>query len=587
MVALKARLDFISELVRLLHPGVNEQFRRIFDASPDPIVITRASDGRIVLVNDEFMRMSGYSADEAIGKTGLELGLWPDARMHEYCAALLQGNGTIRNLGMTFCGKHGEQRTFLLSAAVIDFAGDSCRMAIGRDITELRRVQGELVAAREAAEAASRAKSEFLSSMSHEIRTPLNSILGMAELLAETSASAEQRKYLGLMRSNGAALLSLINDILDLARVETGRMRLDHAPFELRALAASVLDTLRLRADDHGLALALKVAPEVPDAILGDQLRLRQVLVNLVGNAIKFTERGDVTLEIKLAPGPGAPPPATSATAAVHAIPAAAAASGAIQTLHFAVSDTGIGIPEDQLDAIFASFTQADSSTARRFGGSGLGLTIVKRLVELMAGRVWAESRVGVGSTFHFTARLETAPTPAAPPSVPSAPPAPAAPDGVAVRAPAPAAAEVRILVVDDSVDNRFLLRAFLKRFACAIDDAENGAVACRKFSAGGYHVVLMDLQMPVMDGYEAMRAMRAEETRQGAPRTPIIALSAAALSEDAARARAAGCDLHVTKPISRFTLIEALERALGRPLAPRAEAAVEPQRHDPADRSA
>lgn len=553
----------------MLHPRANEQFRRIFDASPDPIVITRASDGRIVLVNDEFMRMSGYRADEAIGKTGLELGLWPDPRMHEYCAALLQGNGTIRNLGMTFCGKHGEQRTFLLSAAVIDFAGDSCRMAIGRDITELRRVQGELVAAREAAEAASRAKSEFLSSMSHEIRTPLNSILGMAELLAETSASAEQRKYLSLMRSNGAALLSLINDILDLARVETGRMHLERSAFDLRALAAGVIDTLRLRADDHGLALALKVAPEVPAAIVGDQLRLRQVLVNLVGNAIKFTERGCVTLDIKLEPGPCAPP---------------AAEKGEIRTLHFAVNDTGIGIPEDQLDDIFASFTQADSSTARRFGGSGLGLAIVKRLVELMEGRVWAESRVGAGSTFHFTARLEAA-RGAAPPSIPASAKAKAV--VAPVLAPAAAAPEVRILVVDDSVDNRFLLRAFLKRLACAIDDAENGVVACHKFSGVSYDVVLMDLQMPVMDGYEAMRAMRAEEARRGAHRTPIIALSAAALSEDAARARAAGCDLHVTKPISRFTLIEALQSALGRPLPPRAEAALEPRRHGPADLSA
>jgi PAS domain S-box-containing protein len=541
-----------SEFAHLFHPGANEQFRRIFDASPDPIVITQASDGRIVLVNDEFVRLSGHDADEAVGKTGLELGLWPDPRMHEYCAALLQSNGTIRNLGMTFRGKQGEQRTFLLSAAEIEFDGRPCRLAIGRDITELRRIQGELVAAREAAEAASRAKSEFLSSMSHEIRTPLNAILGMAELLAESGVSPEQRKYLALMRSNGNVLLNLINDILDLARVETGRMRLERSQFDLRALAAGVVDTLRVRADEHGLALELRIAPATPTAVIGDQLRIRQVLLNLLGNAIKFTETGRVTLAIE--PSSEAPESSTVAPARF--------------ALHFAVTDTGIGIPEDKLDDIFASFTQADSSTARRYGGSGLGLAIVKRLVELMDGRVWVESRVGAGSTFHFTAMFDQAPEASA--SAGEAERVGETP-GVAAENPAPAAPEVRILVVDDSLDNRFLLRAFLKRFACSVEEAENGEVACAKFAAGRYDVVLMDLQMPVLDGYGAMRAMRADEERRGGPRTPIIALSAAALREDAERARQAGGDFHIAKPISRAALIEALEKALGRPLPSRA----------------
>ncbi len=544
------------------YPGTNEQFRQIFDASPDPIVITRVSNGRIVLVNEEFLRLSGHRVGDAIGRTGIELGLWPDPRMNEYCAALLQSNGTIRNLGMTFRGKLGEQRTFLLSAAEIHFGGEPCRLAIGRDITELRKIHGELVAAREAAEAASRAKSEFLSSMSHEIRTPLNAILGMAELLAESNADPEQQKYLSLMRSNGSALLSLINDILDLARVETGRMRLERSEFDLRALVAGVIDTLRLRADERGLTLDLIVASELPALMVGDQLRLRQVLMNLIGNAIKFTERGRITVAIE-----------AEADASASASTAPSDPCDETLTLHFAVSDTGIGIPEEKLGDIFASFTQADSSTARRYGGSGLGLTIVKRLVELMHGRIWVESRVGAGSTFHFTVRVEAARPVPARPAAPSVNGRAAAPK---VTEPA-AAPEPRILAADDSPDNRFLLRAFLKRFACALEEAENGQAACDKFSAANYDVVLMDLQMPVMDGYAAMRAMRAEETRRGRSRTPIIALSAAALSEDAARARAAGCDLHVTKPISRFALIEALETALGRPLTPRAGAPAPP----------
>ncbi len=537
------------------HPEANAQFRRIFDASPDPIVITQASDGRIVLVNDEFVRLSGHSVDDAIGKTGLELGLWPDSRMREYCATLLQANGTIRNLGMTFRGKSGEQHTFLLSAAEIEFDSRACRLAIGRDITELRRIQGELVAAREAAEAASRAKSEFLSSMSHEIRTPLNAILGMAELLAESSVGPEQRKYIALMRSNGNVLLNLINDILDLARVETGRMRLERSEFDLRALAAGVIDTLRLRADERGLALALKVAAATPSTVVGDQLRIRQVLLNLLGNAIKFTEAGRVTLAID---------------PAAEAAPEARVDDASRLALHFSVTDTGIGIPEDKLDDIFASFTQADSSTARRYGGSGLGLTIVRRLVELMEGRVWVESRVGAGSTFHFTAILGVSPAACDAGAAARVLASGGSPPPPEDSPPAAAPSEVRILVVDDSLDNRFLLRAFLKRFACFVEEAENGEVACRKFAAGRYDVVLMDLQMPVLDGYGAMRAMRADEARRGGARTPIIALSAAALREDAERAREAGGDFHIAKPISRTVLIDALERALGRPLPPR-----------------
>ncbi|HVA41747.1 MAG TPA: ATP-binding protein [Candidatus Binataceae bacterium] len=548
----------------------HEEFRRIFDASPDPIVITSVATGRIILVNQEFERLSGHTPAEAVGRKPDELGLWPDPRMREYCAGLLQANGTLRNLGMTFRGKSGEQATFLLSASAITFNGEPCNLAIGRDISEMRKIQGELVAAREAAETASRAKSEFLSIMSHEIRTPMNAILGMADLLAETALDPQQRQFMNLMRNNSVALLGLINNILDLARIESGRMSLERGDFDLRELARGVIDTLAVRAHERELALDLRIAPGLPTALAGDALRVRQVLVNLVGNAIKFTERGGVTLAITQeiessaapeSPAPGAPPQAL---------------------IHFAVTDTGIGIARDKLDDVFASFTQADSSTARRYGGSGLGLAIVKRLVDLMDGRVWVESRVGAGSTFHFTGHFAVRPPfAAAAPEASAVAPVPTVarrPDA-ARRGPALAIAPGRtleILVADDSVDNRFLLRAYFKQFGAQLagvhlDEAENGAVALAKFIARRYDVVLMDMQMPVMDGYTAVRQIREWESGRPAANTPIIALTASALSEDVARCMAAGCDLHVSKPVSRATLFAAIAQLLAPATTPHA----------------
>jgi len=245
-----------------------------------------------------------------------------------------------------------------------------------------RKAQAEAVAARNAAEAASRAKSEFLSTMSHEIRTPMNAILGMAELLTETSLDEQQKKFVSLMRSNGSALLLLINDVLDLARVERGQLDLERTEMDLNDLIASIVDMLEVRASEKHLALVWKIVEGLPARRLGDPLRLRQVLVNLVGNAIKFTERGGVTLTVRAEPE-------------------------FEDVLRFSITDTGIGIPAEKIATIFSSFAQADASTARLYGGSGLGLAIAARLVELMGGRIWVESQPDVGSTFHFTARLQ------------------------------------------------------------------------------------------------------------------------------------------------------------------------------------
>jgi CheY-like chemotaxis protein len=354
------------------------------------------------------------------------------------------------------------------------------------------------------------------------------------------------------MRNNGTALLALINDILDIARIESGRFSLERTEVEINQLVGSVLETLALRAREKNLALTAEISPAVPAMLSGDPLRIRQILINLVGNAIKFTERGSIAVSVS--PEPDARP----------------------GMFRFAVADTGIGIMPEQLGAIFSSFTQADSSTARRFGGSGLGLSIVKRLSELMGGRAWVESRVGVGSTFYFTTHLEPR---AAHSRQVSAPTANALTQSLSLLsdgAPAPEASvqPLEVLVVDDSPDNRLLLRSYFKRLPYHLDEAENGALAVARFKDRSYDIVLMDIQMPVMDGYTAMREVRSCERERGAPHTPMIALTASALKEDVERCLEAGADLHLAKPVRKMVLLEAIRHLTTRQDAGRGAAA-------------
>jgi PAS domain S-box-containing protein len=497
--------------------------RKIFEASPDSITVARLSDGTFQAVNDSFVRQFGFTREEAIGKTEHQLGLWADLRQAREVMKRLLDQSVITHTEVTLRRRDGLTLPCLVSAALTDIGSELCAVAIVHDITELKRTELELVQAREAALAASRAKSEFLSSMSHEIRTPMNAVLGMADLLAETELSGEQRRYLDIMVANGNALLELINSILDLAKIEAGRMQIEKSDFELTDLIEKTISTFGVRAHGKGLELAARIEPGVPDYLVGDPLRLRQILVNLLGNAVKFTEIGQVVLTVAKAPD-------------------------CEQTgeLTFTVTDTGIGIAPDQIQHIFSSFTQADSSTTRKFGGSGLGLSIVKRLADLMGGHIIVESEVGKGSRFSFSAKFGLAPRLLVP-----------------LNQVVLSLAGYRVLVVDDNQINRLIVREMISGCGADVTEAESGEHALAAILRAGkqaYHIILLDGRMPGMDGLEVARRIREAHL----PIEPIILmLSSDDLKPQLARLKELGLAAYLIKPITRKELFEAIRRVL------------------------
>jgi PAS domain S-box-containing protein len=511
----------------------DQQFytRSLIESNIDALMATDPS-GIITDVNKQMEALTGCTRDELIGAPFKDY--FTDPERAEAAIKLVLSEKKVTDYELTACARDGKQTVVSYNATTFYDRNRTLQgvFAAARDVTERKRVEAELRAAKAVAESASQTKSDFLASMSHEIRTPMNAIIGIADLLAKTPLAPEQDKYVQIFRRAGDNLLNLINDILDLSKVEASQLELERTGFSLNDHLEKVTEMVVDRAHEKGLALVCEIAPNVPNDLVGDPTRLRQVLLNLLSNAIKFTESGEVSLRV--------------APDADSSVPTA---------LRFTVSDTGIGIPGDKLGQVFERFTQADSSTTRRFGGSGLGLTISKRLVELMGGRIWVESRVGEGSVFAFAVPFEIWAAANRPTD---------APVGTGPEAPLPA---LCILLAEDSPDNCLITMAYLKDTPYRVEIAETGAVACKKFIAGHYDLVLMDRQMPIMDGLTATRTIRAWEQANDRPPTPIIALTASALKGDREMCLAAGCTAFLTKPIKQEVLLQAIkERSIAAP---------------------
>jgi signal transduction histidine kinase/HPt (histidine-containing phosphotransfer) domain-containing protein len=400
-----------------------------------------------------------------------------------------------------------------------------------RYAVEIRRAEQRVRAAREEIDRAQRLNSEYCATLSHEIRTPMHTVLGMAELLSETALTPQQKKYVTTLQRAGDHLLALVDDVLDAARIDAGQVSIESTRFDLNQLVEEVLDLMRNAAHKKGLELRYAREPGIPPVAVGDPRRIRQVLLNLLGNAIKFTERGSVEFRI-----------------------ARDQTSLGATALLFSVKDTGIGIPIEKLEAVFGSFVQGDASIPRQFGGAGLGLHIAKRLVELMGGKIWVDSRLGEGSTFHVALDLGIGAAVARPRKLSGEQP-------VAVMLP-----PLRVLLVDDSEDSRELIRAFLADTPVMLESASDGPSALRSLREGGYDLVLMDLHLPGMDGYATTREIRQLEALRGEAPVPIVALSADAFEQTVARCLAAGCTMHLAKPVRKRTLLEALVRCAPAP---------------------
>ncbi|MFZ4287340.1 response regulator [Variovorax sp. HJSM1_2] len=510
-------------------------YHKIIESSPDGMLILDVN-GKIILANQQTESIFGYERGELLGQSvevlvpqsvrphhvGLRSGFTRDSR------ARLMGSGNDRLHGVRKDGSEFPVEVGLARLPDVGGRGD-CVCAAVRDITERRRAEDEVRRARELAEDATRAKSEFLANMSHEIRTPMNAIIGMSHLALQTTLDKKQRNYIEKVNRSAENLLGIINDILDFSKIEAGKMSMEQIDFRLEDVLDHVANLIGMKAEDKSLELLFNCAPEVTTALVGDPLRLGQILVNLCSNAVKFTEQGEIILGVE---------PVRQAGTEVE--------------LHFWVRDTGIGMTPEQCAKLFQSFSQADSSTTRKYGGTGLGLAISRTLVELMQGNIWVESTPGAGSTFHFHAKFK-----------PQAEPMPRR------MYRAEELLGVRVLVVDDNGAAREILSTMARRFGLEVDVARDGQEGLRMVQAAHtqqlpYELVLMDWKMPVMDGVETVK--RLQSMHEGhVPAVIMVTAFGRDEAMGAAQSRGALVNAVLTKPITSSTLLEAVGEALGK----------------------
>jgi PAS domain S-box-containing protein len=494
-------------------------------ASASDVILTWDLNGRLTSLNKTGQGMLGLSEDEALQRTLKDIVAPESAAVVN---GLVQGarQQPSDRIEVEVFGDYGQRISLELNVqAMFEHQEHVGFQAIARDMTQHKLVERALREARDAAEDANRAKSEFLANMSHEIRTPMNGVIGMTQLALMTELTATQRDYLETVNRSAESLLGILNSILDFSKIESRKLEMESVPFELRDLAAETLKPLVLAAEAKGLELIFDIAPDVPDAIVGDPLRLRQVITNLVGNAIKFTEKGHVLLEVR--------EDRRGATGAV---------------LHFSVSDTGVGIPREKQPLIFEPFSQADGSTTRRYGGTGLGLAISSSLVTLMGGRMWLDSEPDEGSTFHFLAAFDVvADVPHAATNI--------------------YAGEMPALVVDDNAVNRRILCEHLTRLGMVASQADGGAAGLRMMEAAvrkgaPYRLVLLDVHMPDLDGFGVAAQIASRPEYSDAT---VIMLTSAGRHDDVERCRELNIAAYLNKPISPTHLRDVISRLLGR----------------------
>lgn len=504
--------------------------RLLLETSPVSVCLVD-SEGQILFTNPNFNRLVGRSA-AALRRARID-SLYADPAHHAADQARFARSGSLSGSETAILSADGLRWT-LASWAGARFEGQDVTVLWLFEISDLKEIQARLQQAKDQAEAATQAKSAFLATMSHEIRTPMNGVLGMLDILAQTPLTAEQDHAVGLIRESAFALLRIIDDILDFSKIEAGRLDLEQVPVALADLAAGVTATLAPLAQKKGLVLRSRLDPTVPPCVLGDPVRLRQILFNLLGNAVKFTPSGEVALEVT--PGPNG-------------------------NLRVTVTDTGIGLSPDQIARLFQPFTQADPSTARRFGGSGLGLSICRLLVSLMGGEIGVDSTPGRGSRFWVHLPLP----PATEPGVPVAPVALVSPGALPDLG-----GRGRVLVADDHPINREVILRQLQRLNCCAEAVENGEEALDRLTEGGFALLLTDCDMPVIDGYRLTRLLRAAEADDpAAPRLPIVGITANAQADAADLCRDSGMDDCLIKPVDTARLGACLAAWLPTPASP------------------
>jgi signal transduction histidine kinase/DNA-binding response OmpR family regulator len=525
--------------------GLDSQFAMPQEELPAAVNLSRQRLDTLKLELDQFddeerRLLANRQADSLRHRSSLRWSLWGFCFAGAFSAVM----------GARLFTRNVQQRLERIAANAARFARRESEGPIDRSSDTIGQMESDLIAAtrtmldREqrlsenaaeleraklAAESAVKAKTEFVANISHEIRSPMNALLGAAELLAATALTPKQTEYVRLLDRAGNNLLATINEVLDHAKIEAGKLELENVRFDLAALLDRVVELMSVGASKKGLDVLSRRSPEVPRYLMGDPQRLQRVLINLISNAVKFTEVGFVAVKVEAANGEG--------------------------LLHFTVADTGIGIPRDRQEAIFQQFTQAGASTSRNYGGTGLGLAIARHIVGLMGGRIWVESEEGAGSTFHFEALLPAAaqePEPRLEPAHPVVKP-PIGLNGKGRLA-------TRILLADDSATSVALMQAYLADTGCKLDVAVDGEAALARLHEGRYNLVLMDAQMPKLDGYEVMVRFREWERGERRPRTPIVAVTAHAFQEDIDRAIKAGADAQLTKPFRRDSLLEIVE---------------------------